>query len=496
MSHLSRRRFLVLSGASAVTLAACGRDARRAVIGPDDRAVAARERSLTTSGAAVRRGAITAGLVQLDLAGRVVDTWGYRGEPIRASAGEVLEVVLQNDLPEDTTIHWHGIALRNDMDGVHDLTQGPVKPKSSFTYRFVVPDAGTYFFHPHTGLQLDRALHAPLIIDDPAEPGGYDTEFVLVLDDWLEGTPEQAFAALARPTTGGGGMDHGGMDMGEESEESPGTTGMPMGESDLLGGHAGDVSYLTHLINGRPPEDRPTFDVTAGQRVRLRLVNAASDTAYRFAIGGHRLTVTHADGFPVEPVTVDTVLLGMGERYDVVVEAKPGVHPIVASAEGKDQAAAAVLRAGAGAAPPVDSRPAELDGRLLRYSGLAPADGVRLRRRSVDTELRLDLTGEDSDYVWGINGKPLDDLDPFEVEQGQRVRVVLRNKSSMWHPMHLHGHTFALESGGARKDTVIVRPDESVGLLFDADNPGQWMLHCHNTYHLEAGMAAVLAYVR
>lgn len=494
MTQISRRRFLVISGASAVTLAACSSDAQRTAIGPRDPAVAARERALTAVGATRRSAAITAEPLQLDLAGRIFDTWGYRGETIRATAGQILEVALKNELPEDTTIHWHGISLRNDMDGVHDLTQRPIASGQTFTYRFVVPDPGTYFFHPHMGLQLDRALHAPLIIDDPSEPGAFDSEFVLVLDDWLESTPEDAFASLVRPANGGG-MDHSRMDMGG-SEVTDAAAAMPMGESALLGGHAGDVSYTAHLINGRPPEDRATFEVAAGDRVRLRVINAASDTAYRFAVGGHRLTVTHADGFPVKPVTVESLLLGMGERYDVVIDVNSGAHPIVASAEGKGQLAVAVLRAGSGEAPPTDFQPSELDGDLLRYSKLEPAAAVRLARASVDTELEVDLTGGESNYEWGINGKPFDDLAPFEIEQGQRVRVVLRNKSSMWHPMHLHGHSFALERGGARKDTVIVRPNETVGLLFDADNPGQWMLHCHNTYHLEAGMAAVVSYVR
>ena len=89
----------------------------------------------------------------------------------------------------------------------------------------------------------------------------------------------------------------------------------------------------------------------------------------------------------------------------------------------------------------------------------------------------------------------MDALAPFEIEAGQTVRLVMRNRSSMWHPMHLHGHTFALDDTGARKDTVIVKPDQEMSVTFAADNPGQWMLHCHNTYHLEAGMAGVISYV-
>jgi FtsP/CotA-like multicopper oxidase with cupredoxin domain len=496
-----------MAGAAALTVPACSRGNGRSAVSAHDPAVAAREAALAGIDAATRRLALRAGPVQLDLAGRVVETWGYTGDPMRATAGEVLEVVLRNELPENTTIHWHGIAIRNDMDGVHDLTQPPIVPGAAFTYRFFVPDPGTYFFHPHTGLQLDRALYAPLIIDDPSDPGAYDAEHVLVLDDWLDGTPEEAFASL-RDGMGDmgdmdmddmGDMDMGDMDMGDmHSGGAPDTSSMPMPAgmetSTLLGGHPGDVAYAMHLINQRPTADRPTFDAPAGGRVRLRLVNAASDTAYRVAVGGHRLTVTHADGFPVEPVEADTILLGMGERYDVTVDLTTGAYPIVAVAEGKGQFAAAVLRSGNGEAPPADTMPAELDRTTLRYADLVPHESARLAARTADLVHTLELTGREMPYEWGINGKSFTDLDPFDVEQGQRVRLVLRNTSTMWHPMHLHGHTFALD-GGARKDTVIVLPDEEVAITFEADNPGQWMFHCHNTYHLESGMAALLSYV-
>lgn len=105
---------------------------------------------------------------------------------------------MRNRLPDPTTIHWHGIALRNDMDGVPDLTQSAIAPGADFTYEFAVPDAGTYFFHPHVGTQLDRGLYAPLIVEDPAEPGAYDREFVVALDDWLGAsrTPDEVLEGL------------------------------------------------------------------------------------------------------------------------------------------------------------------------------------------------------------------------------------------------------------------------------------------------------------
>src|SRR5690606_18236840 len=147
-----------------------------------------------------------------------VDTWGYGGAIpgplLRATAGEVLDVKIRNNLPAATSIHWHGLALRNDMDGVNQKTQPPLEPGGDFTYRFALAHPGTYWFHPHVGMQLDRGLYAPLIIDDPTEPGDYDAEHILVFDDWLDGfgtTPDAVMEELRTSGHAGhGGMDHSG----------------------------------------------------------------------------------------------------------------------------------------------------------------------------------------------------------------------------------------------------------------------------------------------
>ena len=279
-----------------------------------------------------------------------------------------------------------------------------------------------------------------------------------------------------------------------------GRGGMSMFRSELLGGDAGDVGYPLHLLNGRPSSDRPTIEVPAGGRARLRLINAGSDTAYRVALGGHPLTVTHTDGYPVEPVEVDALLIGMGERYDVIIQPRSGAWPLVALAEGKNATAAAVVRtsdAGASASPPPDVRPAELDGGLLHYTDLRATEAARLAVRRPDVDETIKLTGSMMPYSWAFDAKPFPDRSPIDIRQGQRVRLAFQNTTSMWHPVHLHGHTFRLgdQAEGARKDTVSVLPNQTVVVEFDAGNPGQWMAHCHNSYHLERGMAMILAYV-
>jgi FtsP/CotA-like multicopper oxidase with cupredoxin domain len=482
-----RRSFLAATAAATtgVALEACvGRRVR------GDPAPAA---GADPGGAAV---ALVATPAVVDLGGRAARTWTYGGAlpgpELRLAAGKVLRVELENRLPEPTTVHWHGIALRNDMDGVPGLTQPAVPPGGRFTYRFTVPDPGTYFFHPHVGVQVDRGLYGTLVVEDPAEPGRYDREAVVVLDDWIDGvgrSPDRILASLRRGGMGGmDGMDDGGM---------AGMAGM-VAARDPLGGDPGDIQYPLYLANGRPPRAPARIAARPGERLRLRLVNAGADTAFRVALGGHRLTVTHADGFPVRHLAGDALLLGMGERYDVLVSVDDGSFPLVAVAEGKGGQALAVVRSGRGAAPAPDAHPDELGGRLLTVADLRATAAADLGRRPPDRVHELVLEGDMASYRWTINGRTAHGTAPLEVRHGERVRLEFVNRSTMFHPMHLHGHTFQLRRAtwlpGPRKDTVIVRPRQRVTVEFEARNPGRWMLHCHNAYHQASGMMTTLAY--
>lgn len=490
--HDVGRRALLLSALGAVSggaLGSCSRDVQPSrslhVIAPDSAEVRAAEQLRRSAGQKVVTGRLTARPATIDLGSRTVETWAYGetvpGPLLRTTAGDLLRVEVTNDLPTDTSVHWHGLALRNDMDGVPGLTQDQIGAGKTFTYEFTTPDPGTYFFHPHTGVQLDRGLYGVLVVDDPAEPGGYDQEWVVVLDDWIDGTgqtPDDVLTGLVSMS----GMGHGHMRGG--AQHSP------------LLGVAGDVVHPHHLINGRTPDAPATLRGRPGQRARIRIVNAASDTAFRVALGGHRLTVTHSDGFAVAPVTTDAVLIGMGERYDVTVDLADGVFPLVALAEGKAGSAMALVRTGGGSAPSPGVVVPELDRRVLLGTDLTATDATRLASRAVDRQHDLVLAGRMMPYRWTINGARFPDTEPVEVAPGERLRLRLQNTSMMFHPMHLHGHTFGLTQGGARKDTVIVLPHRTVEVEVEADNPGQWALHCHNVYHAESGMMTVLSYRR
>ncbi|WP_232505119.1 multicopper oxidase family protein [Acidipropionibacterium acidipropionici] len=497
MERLSRRALLAGGlGLGAVALTAC---TTKGVPGPGAAPVGPAGAATPSPGQDVEEKSLVARPTTLDLGGPKVATWAYGdtvpGPLIRAKAGDFLRLTLDNQLPADTSIHWHGIRLHNAADGVPGMTQDPVKPGAKFVYEFTAPDPGTYFFHPHVGVQLDRGLYAPLIIDDPRELDGYDAEWVVVLDDWVDGTgrtPDDvlkeltaAGGAASASSNGGisgmGGMDHGAM--------GSSTGAQPWGD-------AGDVTYPYFLLNGKVPAAPDTFAAKPGQKVRLRIINAASDTIFTVALGGHRMTITHTDGHPVVPQDVDAFYIGMGERYDAVVTLGDGVFPLVARPFSKTSGGQALglIRTGAGSAPAVDVSPAELGGQVLIGSRLKPATSAKLATKNPDATAQLSLEGSMQPYQWGINGAPFGKNTPLTLRAGQRLRINVMNMTMMTHPLHLHGHTFALPSG-LRKDTVLLGPMEQLPIDLDADNAGKWAVHCHNIYHAEAGMMIGLNYV-
>lgn len=265
-------------------------------------------------------------------------------------------------------------------------------------------------------------------------------------------------------------------------------------------GSLGIPDYLALLVNGRPPADPPAFEVKRGERVRLRLLNPSGATTYRVAIAGHRMAVSHADGRPVKPVEVDALEIGMGERYDVIVQARnPGAWVIAAAPlQRSPEPARAILRyvdARGTPPPPASQEPEGLrGGRLLALEDL---DAVEPDDPSGRADRDLDLVlsgGMMMSSAWTIGDQVYPDADPIEIRRGERVRFRLRNMSMALHPMHLHGHFFRV--GRAWKDTVLVPPHMGdVAFEFRADNPGRWFFHCHNAYHMEMGMAREVRYV-
>jgi FtsP/CotA-like multicopper oxidase with cupredoxin domain len=410
---------------------------------------------------------------QFEVATRgVFEKWLYNGQfpgpEIRVKEGERLRVTVKNSLPEATTVHWHGLPVQNSMDGVPDVTQPPISPDDTFVYEFDATPSGSYMYHSHFGLQPDRGLVGPLIVEEKKAHIDYDREYTLCLTDFLSGAPKPLGSAMS----GGGGM---------RSTQVP--------------------PYIGLLINGRPPEAPAVFNVKTGERVRLRLINPSGATTYRFAIGGHPLTATHTDGRPVEPFRVEALYIGPGERYDVLVDARnPGAWPIAAAPDNDLPPARAVLRY----TDSNESRPREgalpeglTGGRMLQLGDLRGIGLPETRKPNRTFNLTLSGAMKKSEGMispeWTINGQAYPNAAPLDIHQGETVRVRMVNESAMPHPMHLHGHFF--RAGNVMKDTVIVWTHTGrVEFDFLANNPGTWFFHCHNLYHMEAGMARLLRY--
>ena len=496
-----------------VGLARVDRTAAPHRIGPHDGLVTRAESMRHLPSAAVRNVTLTAAPATINLGDRVVHTWAFNGQvpgpAISVHVGDVVRARVINKLPEALTVHWHGIAIRNDMDGVADVTQKAIAPGASFVYQFTASTPGTYFYHPHTGTQLDRGLYGALIVTDATQPWQHGV--TLMLDDWIDGTGQTPDDVLAQLKAGGAqmptasGTTMSGMPMSSSGSGMGGMGGMSMGggsttsaSTSPLGADTADLTYPQYVINGRTATSPAIYDATPGEQLRLRLVNAGAATPFRVAYGGGRMTVIATDGYPVDPVTTDALIIGMGERYDVLVTVpRSGAFPLVAVAEGKGAQALAVLRAGHAALPMPDVHPAQLDGQLLTLADLHATAKVALRTGTPDRTYRVALTGAMMAFDWGIRA-PTQRGISLQVKTGQRIRLVLANQTRMWHPIHLHGHTFQVVTGngvGPRKDTVIMPAMGTVTVDLIADNPGQWVLHCHNIYHAEVGMMTTLSYV-
>ncbi|HEX2136208.1 MAG TPA: multicopper oxidase family protein [Microvirga sp.] len=415
------------------------------------------------------------------------DVWCYQGRipgpEIRARQGDRLSVELTNELPQETTVHWHGVRVPNAMDGVPHLTQPPIAPGATFTYEFDLPDAGTFWFHPHQRSfeQVERGLAGALIVEE-REPIEVDRDVVWVLDDWRL----RRDAAISD--------DFGNM-------------------MDVT--HAGRVGN-TVTVNGRL---RDAFQVRAGERLRLRLINAANARIFALAFDGHAPQVIALDGQPVEPHRPDgdRVLLGPGQRADLVLDAShaPGARFAVTDTfyRGREYrlldlaySNEPALRQGPPAAPiqlPSNPLPEPDLGTAVRHEvvfaggmmGGMTGGIVDGRPMDVREMLRHGL-------AWTLSGMAGHDhahAPMLTLERGRSCVLAMHNETAWHHPMHLHGHVFRVLSrngvAAARRewlDTVLVDPRERVEVAFVADNPGDWMFHCHVLEHQAGGMTGAI----
>ena len=437
----------------------------------------------------------------LSVNGRAASVYGLGpapGESVRRfTAGERFTVTLENGLGEPTLVHWHGLAPPSAEDGTPGLSQPPLAAGAHDDYDFPLRRPGTFWMHSHVGFQRAQLLAAPLIIGDAGEAGRDEQEVVILLSDFSFRAPEEIFASL----TGGKGAMHGMAGMGGGSMSMGGKPMAHGAMAPMAMGDVNDIDFDAYLANDRTLADPAVVRVEAGGRVRLRIINAAAATNFWIDLGALSGELIAVDGDPVMPVSGARFPLAMAQRLDLRLRLPTGqgAYPILALREGAKERTGIVLATAKAAVAKLEATgiaaPA-LDLALERRLGAAEP----LSAQPVSRELVAELTGDMTGYVWGINGKTYGHDVPFKVRKGERVLLVMRNRTMMAHPMHLHGHHFQVAAigddriAGALRDTVLVPAMGSVAIAFDADNPGRWAFHCHNAYHMAAGMMTSLQY--
>ncbi len=402
--------------------------------------------------------------------------WGYGGQVpgpvVRVRQGERVERRFVNSLPQASTVHWHGIRIDNAMDGVPDLTQSAVPPGGSYLYDFVVPDAGTYWYHSHnrTWEQLARGLYGALIVEEADGGPEVDRDEIMLIDDWRltqEAQIDSNFGAM-------GDRSHGGR----------------------IG------NWVT--INGA---GEWRVEVGRHERLRLRLANAANARILVLGLHGLEGWVVALDGQPLAvPEPLERLLLAPAQRADLIVDAtaEEGSDAFLVSLERDGAYRIASFRVDGTMRPRPHAAPAPLEPNpVASLRGLAEARSARLLMQggAMGGMQSAIMGGRETDIrdmvargrVWAFNGVADFAAHPLlDLASGETARIAIVNETAWPHAMHLHGHHFRRIDGdgnvGPLRDTLLLDRQESAEIAFVADNPGNWLLHCHMPEHSAGGM--------
>ena len=475
------------------------------------------------------------------------------GPLLRFKEGEDVVINVTNNLDVDSSIHWHGLIVPWQMDGVPDISFDGIKPGETFTYKFTLEQNGTYWYHSHSGFQEQTGVHAPMIIE-PAEPDPvqYDRDYVVMLADWKDDSPEEVYKNLKgdaeyytnpRPTVFDFIKEWFNADSGEASsqvvKERAAFAKMRMAPTDIV-----DVTGYTFLMNGQTADKNWTGTFKAGERIRLRFINAAAATYFDISIPGLKMEVVQADGQNLQPVMIDQFNIAIAETYDVVVTPKEDIaYTVFAQAMDRSGYVRGTLapKEGMTASIPkmlprrvltlkdvmpgmsgmkMDKEPAmnmsakdsskdsvmtikmsdiqmnmhaseNMGPKVLSYADLKSLEKTSFNAVA-DREITLRLTGEMDRYIWSFDDKKFDMAEPIYFEFGERVRVKFVNDTMMDHPIHMHGLWQELQNGSGdyapKKHTINVPPKSTIIVEVPVDNAGKWAFHCHILFHAAAGM--------
>lgn len=462
----------------------------------------------------------------VNMTGRPVQAMTIGGsipaQVIEAAEGDTLRVTFHNKMDVDTSVHWHGILLPNNQDGVPYLTTPPIPAHGSFTYEYPVIQSGTYWYHSHTGLQEQRGLYGALIFRPRERKYDYRSEKIIVFSDWTDEEPQEVLRHLKSDG------DYYAFKKGSvQSWDQVLRRGWPairsrvksswerMGPMDLS-----DVGYDEFLVNGAPETEFGPIEV--GDKVLLRLINASASTYFDVQFAGGRMEVVAADGVDVTPVQTDVLRMAVAETYDVIVTLPDKKsYELRATAMDGSGYASGFLGEGERVLAPDRPRPdlyimdhsshggadphahhahaGHMTGpKMLSYDDLKSPTNTELPAGNTVREILLRLTGNMERYIWSFNDKKLEETDVIRIRKGENVRFILKNETMMNHPLHLHGHFFRVinkqGSYSPLKHTVDIKPFETVTIEFLADQEKDWLFHCHILYHMMSGMSRIVQY--
>jgi len=461
------------------------------------------------------------------------------GPTLHFKQGDHVTINVFNHLHEGTTIHWHGLLVPWQMDGVDNVSQKPIPPGGVFHYHFTLHQSGMYWYHSHTGLQEQEGMYGAIIIA-PHHPPIYKSnkDFVVVLSDWSHTPADKIYENLKRsgdyyspnfPLQPSlmrfmhAYHNASAMQKKEIVDQYLMMQKTRMGLYDLS-----DVAYDAFLLNGHDNHHPWISHVKVGDVVRLRFIGAAASSIFHVKIPGATMTIVQVDGNEVRPIPVHQFTISPGETYDVLVTIKKP-HPYFIYAESIDTSGAAIgvlltqphqsfnthtikpfpipVPAMNMSSMPVNAASnahaeMQMPTRQLKtkkpYQDLIALYKTNNPNKKVAKVIHMDLSGWMDRYMWFINGLPEYLAKPIIFKPGLRYRFIFVNTTMMFHPMHIHGHWFILRNGHGAHDpllhTILVPPGATIIADVDADASGQWFFHCHNAYHMLAGMARVIQY--
>lgn len=461
--------------------------------------------------------------------------------------GDEAEIILRNEIPDDElSVHWHGILLDPYMDGVPYVNTPPIFPGESFTYRFKIRQHGTYWYHSHTNVQEQKGLYGAIVIHPKEKQISYDKDLVVVLSDWSDENATQILKNLRKDG------DYylykkNTLRSWWDAIKSDSLNNYLWNEWTRMGGmDFSDVGYDAFLINGK--RDSQGIMAHPGDKIRVRVINASASTYFYVSLGNLPMKIISMDGMDIQPTQAYDFLIGMAETYDLLFEAPEHKnYELKATAQDGTGSVSTWIGMGQKVLAPVRAKPdmygtmdhgtmdhsqhsleltqtPELDHISMDHSSMGhskmehtpvdsspknviPSFSVLSASAKESTEfpshiprhdIKLVLDGDMERYVWHINGKAIHQDRNINIKENEVVRFTFVNNTMMHHPMHLHGHFFrVLNDHGERspmKHTVDVAPHSTRTIEFYSNEPGEWMLHCHNMYHLKTGMARVVKY--